>query len=254
MSAPDPDAPRLRVRGLTKHYRATVALDGLDFDLQGGELLGLIGPNGAGKSTASRIITGQLLPDAGEVLVAGHRVDREPMEARRLTGYVPQDLTLYPFLTGREILEFVSDVRGLPRDEAAALADRLLTRFALADDQHRLAREYSEGMARKLSIAAALVGDPALLVLDESLNGLDPRAAAEVKDVLRERVDAGAAVVLVSHQLEVLERLCTRVVLVDRGRLRADLSRGDLDAMAGRGETLEGFFLEHTAGAEHVRD
>lgn len=240
--------PRLAVRGLRKAYRATLAVEDASFEVAPGELCGVIGPNGAGKSTIARMLTGQILPDAGEVSIDGHRIDREPLVARRLTGYVPQELSLYPFLTGRETLAFVGAVRGLARPELDATLDALLARLGLTAAQHRMAREYSEGMARKLAIGCALLGDPPLLVLDESLNGLDPRAAAELKEVLRERVAGGATVLLVSHELDVLERLCTSIVLIDGGRVTDTLDRPALDAMRAQGRSLEAFFLERTGG------
>jgi ABC-2 type transport system ATP-binding protein len=239
--------PRLAIRGLKKAYRASLAVEDVTFTLGPGELCGVIGPNGAGKSTTARMITGQILADAGEVSVDGHRIDREPLVARRLTGYVPQELSLYPFLTGRETLAFVGAVRRIPTATLEPTIDGLLERLGLTAAQHRMAREYSEGMARKLAIGCALLGSPPLLVLDESLNGLDPRAAAELKDVLRQRVADGATVLLVSHELDVLERLCSCVVLIDRGRVVATLDRAGLDALRAAGSSLEAFFLEQTA-------
>jgi len=238
--------PRLVVRGLQKRYRSTVALRDLSLEVSGGELLGLVGPNGAGKSTTVKIICGQLLADDGHVLIDGHDVVHAPLEAKRSTGYVPQELDLHPFLTGRELLELVAGIRGIDASEAATRIDGLLSRFMLAEDQHRMTREYSEGMARKLAVACALVGDPAVLILDESLSGLDPRAAAEVKAVIRERLEAGTAVVLVSHMLDVVERLCTRIVLVDDGRVVASLGPEAMAELALRGESLESFFLNET--------
>ncbi|MBL8787079.1 MAG: ABC transporter ATP-binding protein [Deltaproteobacteria bacterium] len=241
--------PALEIRGLAKRFRATVAVDGVDLDVFPGELVGLIGPNGAGKSTTVKILTGQLLADRGQVRVGGHDVVGDPLAAKRATGYVPQELELYPFLTGRELLELVATIRGLDATTAQAAIDSLLERFRLTPAAHRMTREYSEGMARKLSICAALLGNPPLLVLDESLNGLDPRAAAEVKAVIREELARGTAIVLVSHILDVLERLCTRVVLIDQGRVVKVLDRAALDALSATGTTLETFFIENTGGA-----
>ena len=240
------DAPLLTVRGLRKAYASTVAVAEVSFDVHPGELLGVIGPNGAGKSTTVKAITGQLVPDAGEIAVAGHRIDTHPVEARRLTGYVPQKLALYPFLTGREILRFVAAVREVPEARAEARAAELLERLGLAEAADRLAREYSEGMARKLAVATALLSAPPLLVLDESLTGLDPRAAAEVKALVIAHVEGGGAALLVSHQLAALERLCSRVLLIARGRVDATLAREELDRMLAGGATLEAFFLERT--------
>ena len=242
-----PERPCLAVRDLRKRFRGTVAVDGLSLDVWPGELVGLIGPNGAGKSTTVKIISGQLLADEGSVLVGGHDVVAEPLAARRLTGYVPQDVDLYPFLTGRELLEFVAAARDVDGAAAPGIIDDLLERFRLTEAQHRLTREYSEGMARKLAVASALIGRPAVLILDEALTGLDPRAVAEVKAVVRSRLAKGVGVVLVSHLLEVVERLSHRVVLVDRGRVAGSLARSEIDERLVRGETLEAYFLEHTA-------
>ena len=242
-----PERPCLAVRDLRKRFRGTVAVDGLSLDVWPGELVGLIGPNGAGKSTTVKIISGQLLADEGSVLVGGHDVVAEPLAARRLTGYVPQDVDLYPFLTGRELLEFVAAARDVDGAAAPGIIDDLLERFRLTEAQHRLTREYSEGMARKLAVASALIGRPAVLILDEALTGLDPRAVAEVKAVVRSRLAKGVGVVLVSHLLEVVERLSHRVVLVDRGRVAGSLARSEIDERLARGETLEAYFLEHTA-------
>ncbi len=238
--------PTLRIRGLVKRFRRVEAVSGLDLDVAPGELVGLIGPNGAGKSTTVKVATGQLVADAGTVQVAGVDVGHAPIEALRRTGYVPQRVSLFPFLTGREVLEFVASARGVPAAQAEPRMDALLARFHLTDAQHRLTREYSDGMARKLAVAAALLDEPPLLVLDEALTGLDPRAVAEVKEVIAERRAQGAAVLIVSHLLDSLERIATRVVLIDHGKTQATLDREALDEMAARGETLERFFLDHT--------
>jgi len=237
----------LEVKGLEKAFRQTVAVAGVSFAADAGELVGLIGPNGAGKSTTVKILTGQLLADAGAVEVGGVDIALDPMAAKRLTGYVPQDVELYPFLTGRELLELVAAIRGVPDAEAGPAIDALLARFRLTPAAHRMTREYSEGMQRKLAICAALIGGPKLLVLDESLNGLDPRAAAEVKAVLKEELARGTAILLVSHILDVLERLCTRVVLIDGGKVVGTLDRQALEAMTRAGTTLEDYFIANTA-------
>ena len=237
----------LTIRGLKKRFHTTIAVDGLDLELAAGELLGLIGPNGAGKSTTVKILVGQMLADEGSITIGGRDILADPLAARRLTGYVPQDIELYPFLTGREVLELVAAIRQIPDATAASAIDDLLTRFHLVQAQHRMTREYSEGMARKLSICLALLGRPPLLVLDESLNGLDPRASAEVKAIIREELARGTAIVLVSHILDVLERLCTRVVLIDQGRVVQHLDRPALDALARAGTSLETFFIDNTS-------
>jgi len=237
----------LEVSGLKKAFKNHVAVDGVSFAAGPGELVGLIGPNGAGKSTTVKILTGQLLADDGTVKIGGEDIATDPIAAKRLTGYVPQDVELYPFLTGRELLELVAAIRGLTDSDAKVAIDQLLERFRLTPAQHRMTREYSEGMQRKLSICAALLGQPRLLVLDESLNGLDPRAASEVKTVMREELARGTAILLVSHILDVLERLCTRVVLIDGGRVVGTLDRPALVALTESGKSLEDYFIANTS-------
>jgi ABC-2 type transport system ATP-binding protein len=237
----------LRVQGLVKHFRAHQAVNDLSFEIERGEIVGLIGPNGAGKSTTMKIITGQVLPDSGQIFIGDCELNAAPREARLRTGYVPQTVQLYPFLTGREHLEFVAGIKGLPTEGLGGLLDETLERFALTRAQHQMAREYSDGMARKLAIALALLGDPALLVLDESLTGLDPRAAAEVKETIRSQSTRGTAILLVSHMLEVVERLCTRVLIMSHGSFVAELDRHELDALHASGRSLEDLFLEKTA-------
>ncbi len=239
-------AAALEIVGLRKAFHRTVAVRDLSMTVEPGQLVGLIGPNGAGKSTTVKVVTGQLLADAGLVKVGGFDVVTHAGVARAKTGYVPQKTELYPFLTGREVLRFVADVRGLDKADSDDAMDELLDRFRLTDAQHRMTREYSEGMARKLAISAALLGDPALLVLDESLTGLDPRAAAEVKAVVQERLQRGTAVLLVSHLLAALERLCDSVVLIDHGQVMSTLAPQELTRMRESGLSLEDHFLEHT--------
>jgi len=239
--------PALEVHGLTKTYGRLRAVDSLELQIEAGEWVGLIGPNGAGKSTTVQVITGQLVADSGSIKVAGHEIATDSLSARRHTGYVPQRLELYPFLTGREVLEFVARARGLEKTVVQQRVESLLSRFGLTDHQERLTREYSGGMARKLAVATALIGDPALLVLDEVLTGLDPRAAAEVKEALRERVASGGSVLMVTHALDTLERLADRVLLLDKGKVTGSVDRATMDSWRETGESLEAYFLARTS-------
>jgi len=235
----------IELTDVRKSFHSNEVLSGLSLSVDPGELVGLIGPNGAGKSTALRVLTGQLLPDAGRASLGGHDVQSHPLEARQALGYVPQDGGLEPFLTGEEVLRFVADVRGVA--DAGPKIDDLLSQFALSDARHRLTREYSEGMGRRLAIAAALLPEPPALILDESLNGLDPRGARLVKAALRSRRDAGAAILMTGHFLETMESLCSRVLLLHRGRIAENLDSEKLAALRGQGRTLEDVFLEATA-------
>lgn len=221
------------VRGLRKVYGRTVAVEKVNFVVQPGEFVALIGHNGAGKSTTIRALTGQLQPTEGQLLIDGVDVQADPGEARRRFGYVPEDPKLYEYLTAREFLELVVELRG-GGDVAGALA---LT--GLGEDAERLIREYSQGMRRKTALAAAVVSAPKALILDEALNGLDPPSAARVKDALRERCQAGAAVLLSTHVLETVERIADRVVMLAHGRVVADERVADIGP-----EGLERLFLE----------
>ncbi len=239
----DSPPPVLDLQSIEKAFHGRPVLRGLTLTVGAGELVGLIGPNGVGKSTALKILTGELIADAGTARIAGHGLVDAPTEARRALGFVPQDGGLEPFLTGEEVLRLVAELRAVA---AEPVVPSLLSRFGLTEAKNRLVREYSEGMTKRLAIAAALIGEPAALVLDESLNGLDPRGARLVREVLTERRSQGAAILITGHVLETLERLCTRVVLLHAGRVAVDLGRPQMDALAARGESLEDVFLRAT--------
>lgn len=225
--------PALSLDGVRKVFGRVVAVDRIDLAIEPGTFVGLIGHNGAGKSTLLRMVTGLLRPTEGTVRVAGLDVSAAPREVRRHLGAVPEEPALYTYLTAREFLDLVAEVRG-GGDVAEALD---LT--GLGADADRLIREYSQGMRRKTSLAAALLGDPSVLVLDEALNGLDPPSAARVKGVLRERVDAGAAVLLSTHVVETVQAVADRVVMLAHGRVVADERTAELPAGG-----LEALFLE----------
>ncbi len=224
------------VQQVEKRFGATTALDGVTFSVGSGELVALIGHNGAGKSTAIKILTGQLLADAGSATVGGRDLAKEPALAREQLGYVPEDPRLYDYLTAREFLELVIDIRGHGE------LDYGLQVAALGEDADRLIREYSQGMRRRTALAAAMVARPQALVLDEALNGLDPPSAARVKDQLREARDRGSAILLSTHVLDTVERLADRVVMLAHGRVVADERVADI-GQAG----LESLFLERIA-------
>ena len=251
-------ASPLLARGLTRRYGSLLAVDGLDLEVCPGEILGFLGPNGAGKTTTLRMCAGLLLPDAGAVTIAGAPLAREPRAARARLGFVPDRPFLYEKLTGAEFLELVGALYDVAptrvRERAGALAGRLELTPALGD----LIASYSLGMRQKISLIAALLHDPPLLMLDEPLVGLDPLAARTLKDLLRERAARGAGVLVSTHLLEVAERLCDRVVILHRGEKRAAGSLAELRATAGVGAgaradaTLEDVFLELTRESEGV--
>ena len=198
--------------------------------------MGLIGHNGAGKSTSLKMLMGTLLPTEGRVMVCGVDVAQDPRAARTLMGAVPEEASVFEYLTGREFLEFVAQVRGCDGVVPA------LEQVGMLGDSDRLTREYSQGMRRKIALAAALLSDPKVIVLDEALNGLDPPSAARIKGVLRERVDDGATVLLSTHVVDTVERVADRVVMLAHGRVVADETVSEL----GEGG-LERLFLERLA-------
>jgi ABC-2 type transport system ATP-binding protein len=242
MTAP---ATPLVVKSLVRRYGDFTAVDRLDLEVRPGEILGFLGPNGAGKTTTLRACSGLLRPDEGEVTIAGISLARSPLAAKARLGFVPDRPFLYDRLSGRELLEFVAALYDVPSTSARERAERLIERFELVTAADDLVEGWSLGMRQKLSVAAALLHDPPLLLLDEPLQGLDPQGSRTLKDLLRERADRGLGVLVSTHLLEVAERLCDRVVILHRGRKLAEGTLGEL-----RGPrtlaTLEDVFLELT--------
>jgi ABC-2 type transport system ATP-binding protein len=235
----------IEIQGLVRRYGDVEAVSGLTLTVPGGQVFGLLGPNGAGKSTTLRILATLIRPTSGTVRIGGFDVAAQPDEVRRIIGYVPEGADLYDALTGMEFLELVADLHRLPPKEADARRRPLLESFALLDDAGRPIGEYSKGMKQKLLITAALQHDPAVLLLDEPLDGLDVAAQEVLKGIIRRQAAAGRVVVYSSHILEVVERLCDRVAIIHRGRLVADGSPAAL--LAGHaGSTLSEIFLELT--------
>lgn len=218
--------------GVTKSYGHVQALRGIDLRIDGG-FVGLIGHNGAGKSTCLKMLMGLLRPTEGRIFVAGIDVVADPEGARRAIGAVPEEPALYEYLSAREFLEFVVEVRGSGDVEAA------LELTGLGADADRLIREYSQGMRRKTALAAAVVAHPKVLVLDEALNGLDPPSAATVKEALRAIVDEGTTVLLSTHVVETVQAVADRVVMLAHGEIVADEQVADIGD-----DGLERLFLE----------
>ena len=245
-----PDA-LIQVRNLGKRYGDKVAVKDVSFDVQSGEVFGFLGPNGAGKTTTIKMIVGLLQPTSGAVRVAGHDVQAEPMAAKASSGYVPDTPNLYAKLSAHELLRFVADLYNLERGHAARRIDELLRMFDLAAAADDTIDSYSHGMQQKTSLAAALVHDPRVLVLDEPTVGLDPKSARLIKDILRQMADRGAAVMLSTHILEIAERMCDRVGIIDRGELIAVGTMDELRTLDSSGKaSLEDIFLSLTGGAE----
>ena len=217
--------PVVVVEGVQKHYGKVKAVDGLTFSISPGEFIGFVGPNGAGKSTTIKMLTAQLLPTAGTIRVCGVDVTTDPNAARAATGYVPEVPKMYEYLSAREMIEFVAEIRG------GGDVDAALEIAGLGADADRLIQEYSQGMRRKTALAAAMVAKPKVLILDESLNGLDPPSAARVLEALDAARAAGAAVILSTHVLDTLEKVATRILMVRGGKLIADVGADQLDGV-----------------------
>lgn len=232
----------IQFHNVRKTYGKVVAVDRVDVAIQAGAFVGLIGHNGAGKSTSLKMLMGTLLPTEGRVTVCGIDVGDDPQQARAVMGAVPEEPAVYEYLTGREFLEFVAKVRGCSGVVPA------LEQVGMLGDSDRLTREYSQGMRRKIALAAALLGDPKVIVLDEALNGLDPPSAARIKGVLRERVDDGATVLLSTHVIDTVERVADRVIMLAHGRVVADEVVAELEEGG-----LERLFLERLEATRDAR-
>jgi ABC-2 type transport system ATP-binding protein len=237
---------------LVKRYGDKVAVDDVSFQVHAGEIFGFLGPNGAGKTTTIKMIVGLLRPSAGTVRVAGYDVVAQPVQAKAACGYVPDEPNLYAKLTGRELLRFVGDLYGLDTAQAARRSEELLRLFGLSEAADDTTDSYSHGMQQKTSLAAALVHDPKVLILDEPTVGLDPKSARLIKDLLRQMAGRGAAVMLSTHILEIAQNMCDRIGIINQGKLIAVGTMNELRGL-GQGESsLEDIFLALTGGAEYA--
>jgi ABC-2 type transport system ATP-binding protein len=230
----DRDEPILEARGLRKAFGDRVAVDDVGLRIASGETYGLLGPNGAGKTTTISMICGLLERDAGEVTVDGRPVDTRTTEAREAIGYVPQELAIYPDLTGRENLRFFGRMYGLAGDELDPRVDEVLEVVDLADRADDRSSEYSGGMKRRLNIGLGLLNRPKLLVLDEPTVGVDPQSRNAILGGVERFREQGLAVLYTTHYMEEAERLCDRVGIIDEGKLMAEGTRRELVAMVGQ--------------------
>ena len=230
---------------LTRHFGEQVVVDGLNLRIRRGEIFGFLGPNGAGKTTTIKMIVGLLRPTAGRVVVAGHDVWADPLAAKAAFGYVPDRSLLYERLTGVEYLQFLAQMRSIDQSEADREIDYLLDLLDLTSDAHKLSGAYSFGMKRKLALAGALLHRPPVLILDEPLNGLDPRSARRLKDLLVEMAGQGKTIFLSTHDLHTAESVCHRVGIFHQGQLMAEGSADELRTLAAVPD-LESVFLSLT--------
>ncbi|MEV5431036.1 ATP-binding cassette domain-containing protein [Streptomyces sp. NPDC052701] len=233
----NPGGSAVTVRGLVKHYGETRALDGVDLEVREGTVMGVLGPNGAGKTTLVRILSTLLAPDAGQAVVAGYDVVRQPRQLRRVIGLTGQYASVDEKLPGWENLYMIGRLLDLSRREARARADEMLERFSLTEAAGRPAGTYSGGMRRRLDLAASMIGRPVVLYLDEPTTGLDPRTRNEVWDEVKRMVGDGVTVLLTTQYMEEAEQLASELTVVDRGKVVASGGTEELKARVG-GRTL----------------
>jgi ABC-2 type transport system ATP-binding protein len=227
------DGPVLEATGLRRAFGDLVAVDGVDIRIAPGETYGLLGPNGAGKTTTISMIAGLLEPDAGQVVVAGQRLSTRSVRAKETIGLVPQELAVYPDLTGRENLRFFAKLYGMGGRELSARVDEVLDVIGLTDRAGDLTKEYSGGMQRRLNIGIGLLHRPRLLILDEPTVGVDPQSRNAILESVEALARGGMAVLYTTHYMEEAERLCDRVGIIDQGQVKAEGTRRELVALVG---------------------
>jgi ABC-2 type transport system ATP-binding protein len=233
----------LELRNLTKRYSGIPVVDGVSFIAHPGEVTGYLGPNGSGKSTTLKMITGLIEPSDGHVLYNSEPIERDLIAHRQRFGYVPEEPELYQHLTGAEYLEMVGLLRGIPARMLAEKIDGLLNLFSLHEDRHVTISSYSKGMRQKVLLSAALLHNPNLILLDEPFSGLDVASALVLRNLISELAARGKVVLLSSHELETVERVCSRVVILHKGRLVANDSIEQLRTLMSL-PTLEDIFAQ----------
>jgi ABC-2 type transport system ATP-binding protein len=233
-----PDGLVLNCEGLRRRFGDLVAVDGVGFHIAAGETYGLLGPNGAGKTTTISMISGLLERDGGDVRIDGQPMTTKTVQAKSAIGYVPQDLAIYPDLSGRENLVFFARLYGMSRSQASARAAEVLNLIDLADRAKEPTKAYSGGMKRRLNIGLGLLNRPKLLILDEPTVGVDPQSRAAILDSVAALADAGTAVLYTTHYMEEAEKICDRVGIIDHGKLIAEGTRRELTGLVGESDRV----------------
>lgn len=242
----------IEVQGLTKRYGGFTAVENLSFTVRPGEVMGLVGPNGAGKTSTLRCLAGIIPLNDGSVRIVGHDITAQPVVAKRELAFFPDEPRLFDYLTVRQHLSFVARIYGVPDHET--IARPLLEELEIADKADDLPTELSRGMKQKLAIACGLLHSPKVMFFDEPLTGLDPLGIRRMKDSIRKRAQAGAAIVLSSHLLHLLEEVCTHVLILKRGEKIADGTLAEVAARFSNAEadvSLEEVFIRATGGSEN---
>jgi ABC-2 type transport system ATP-binding protein len=242
--------PAIAVLGLRKSFGNKQAVAGIDLSIAAGSLAGLVGPNGAGKTTSLSMMTGLLRPDGGQVLINGHDVWADPAAAKAIIGVVPAEARLFERLSGKELLEYSGRLRGMPAPEARSRSEQLLDVLDLAEDAKRLVADYSTGMRKKVALGCALIHNPAVLFLDEPLEGVDPVSADVIRKLLTRYVSSGSTVLFSSHVMELVEQICDHVSIIDKGKI---VATGTTDEVRG-GKTLQQAFIDLVGSRAHEEE
>ena len=229
----------IEVNGLTKHYGPIEAIHDISFDIEKGEIVGFLGPNGAGKTTTMRILTGFVSATRGTAVLAGFDVHEKPLEVKRLVGYLPENVPLYPEMRVKSYLRYVAEIRGLSRSSAKIEVDRVMERCGVASIADRTIRHISKGYRQRAGLAQALIGNPPVLILDEPTVGLDPKQIINIRQTIKELAD-DHTVLLSTHILPEVAMICGRVIILNQGRIVAQEAMTDL---AGD-RSLEEVFIE----------
>lgn len=241
----------LKIEHFSKTYGKSdkKAVDDLTLELNGGEIFGFLGPNGAGKSTTIKTVCGILNFEEGDIYINGVNLKTNPVEAKMKIGYVPDNHEVYDKLSGMEYINFMADVYNVSVEERKARADKYIDMFNLRDAIDKQIKTYSHGMKQKIVVIGALIHNPKLWILDEPMMGLDPQSSYELKEAMKEHVKNGNTVFFSSHVLEIVEKLCDRIGIIDDGKLVAVGKVDDLKAQTGD-DSLESYFLKLTGGIE----
>lgn len=242
-------SPAIEIERLTKIYGSKAAVDGLSLQVPRGCFFGFLGPNGAGKTTTIKMLMGLTPPTDGSLRILGYEMPKQSMEIRRAIGVVPDDTLLFDQLTGAEYLEFAGRMYGLDRALARERTRELLALFELDGSPGKLIAEYSKGMRKRCAMAASLIHRPQLFLMDEPFEGVDAVGARLMKDILLDLVRHGATIFLTSHVLEVVERLCDRVAIINEGRV---VTEGTMEELRSSGETLEELFVRIVGGEKPI--
>ena len=236
--------------GLTKRFKQVLAVDDLSLKVRPGEIYGFLGPNGAGKTTTIKIIAGTLRPTSGRVIIDGQDLAENPIEAKREVGFIPDRPFLYEKLTGLEFLQFMAGLYGVNSQTFRSRSESLLELFELTEWRQELVESYSHGMKQRLIMSASLIHQPKVLVVDEPMVGLDPRGARLVSNIFRQLRKNGASIFVSTHTLSLAAEICDRIGIILKGRLLAEGTVEELQAMAGSSRQLEDTFLRLTGGEE----